>query len=131
MSFNAPVTVTYTFRPALPPGRALTCLCCTWMLLRFSCKTNHAVTKRRKSNVFFQAFIFNKPFRAKAAKLQFHRLFGDTKVNLKSDFPTTQILLLFLKGRQSRSPLFGCLQQSLPTSAVSLSLPLLRTKTKR
>jgi len=45
MSFNAPVTVTYTFRPALLPGRALTCLCCTWMLLQFSWKTNRAVTK--------------------------------------------------------------------------------------
>lgn len=80
---------------------------------------------------FFQAFIFNKPFRAKAAKLQFRRLFGDTEVHLKLDFPATQILLLFLKGSQSRSPLFGRLQESLPTSAVFLSLPLLRTKTKR
>ena len=88
------------------------------------------VTKTRKWNIF-PAFIFNKPFKAKGAELQFHSQSREPEVNPEWDFPLTQILLQFLKGSELPCPLFGSLQESLPTSVVPPSLPLLRTKTKR
>lgn len=84
MPFNAPVIVIYTFGSV---REGSTCLCCTWMLLWFFLRTLFASNKAMKMKHILPVFIFNKPFRTKAAKLQFHSQFWETEVNRESDFP--------------------------------------------
>lgn len=75
-----------SFIPSDLSGRALPASAAPECSYGSSWEHSLPVTKPWKWNIL-PVFIFNKPFRTKAAKLQFHSQFWETEVNRESDFP--------------------------------------------
>lgn len=80
MPFNARVIVIYTFRFVLLSGR----LYLPRLHLGSPTVLTENILASNKDMKYFPAFIFNEPFREKAAKLQFHSQSRETKVNQES-----------------------------------------------
>lgn len=104
-----------------------TCLCYTKMLHGFSWKTSFANDKAMEMKHSFLAFIFDNPFRKKAANCN-----SPAKPEKPQwiSFPSVTNSSAIFKRKSLPLP-FLAVYKNLFLPLQSLSLPLLRTKTKR